>query len=183
MELLLRCALRDRPGSLAELAAAIADAGGDIQGLDVVDGEDGRVYDDVFVALRDGDARRLVDRIEGLADVELVHIGPSRGDPGDAVTRVAVGLEAMMSGTASADDGIRALVGGQLRASSAELVPVGEAPSAHGRRLVLSVGDRALVLERGYGFTPTERARAEALANLCTLAAAGAPVPRPPRGA
>lgn len=170
MELLLRCALKDRPGSLAELAAAVAGAGGDIQGLDVVDGEDGRVLDDLYVVMRGDNPRDLVERIQALPEVEVLHAGPSRGHPGDAVTRVAVGLEALMSGTASTDAGIKSLVGGQLRATSAELVPPGSAPPAHGRRLVVPVGNRALVLERDYRFTGTERQRAEALAGLCALA-------------
>jgi len=94
--------------------------------------------------------------------VELIHAGPSRGHPGDAVTRLAVGLEAILNGAMTLEHGIRALLGGLLRAASAEMVEAAAAPSPTDKRLVLAVDGRVLVLARDYRFTSTERTRAEA---------------------
>lgn len=174
MEMMLRCAMPDRPGALAELAGAIGEAGGDIQSVDVVDrttAKDGTpvVVDDLVVAA-DGDrGASLLARVRAVPGVELQHAGPSRGVPGDAVTRLAVMLEALLTGQAEPDRAILTLLGGPLRAGSARLVPRGDAPPAQSRRLVLDLGNRVAVLERDYRFTETERERAEALVRLCML--------------
>lgn len=174
MEMMLRCAMPDRPGALAELAGAIGEAGGDIQSVEVVDrgtAKDGTpiVVDDLVV-VADGDlGAELLRRVEAVPGVELHHAGPSRGHPQDAVTRLAVTLESLLTGQAEADRAILTLLGGPLRASSAELAPRSEAPKAHAHCLVLDLGDRVAVLERDYRFTDTERERAEALVRLCLL--------------
>lgn len=170
MEIMLRCALPDEPGSLATLAGTIAEVGGDIQAVDVVEHTDGQVLDDLLVVIQGEGASRLLTRVAALPGVQLVHAGPSRGHPGDAVTRLAFGLEALILGQAPPDAGLATLIGGQLRAGKAELVPKGQAPRNDGKTLVLDVDDRALVLQRDYRFTATERERAEALVRLCLLA-------------
>lgn len=166
---MLRCQLPDAPGSLATLAGAINDAGGDIQAVDVVEQHDGQVLDDLLVVIERDRGAELLERVRGVPGMELVHAGPSRGHPGDAVTRLAVGLEALLTGHAEADLGLATLIGGQLRAGRAELVPRGEAPQQSSRTLVLDVDERVLVLERDYRFTTTERERAEALVRLSLL--------------
>lgn len=168
---MLRCQLPDKPGTLAALAGAISEVGGDIQSLDVVEHHDGRVLDDLLVVI-DGDrGSALLDQVERLSDVELVHAGPSRGHPGDAVTRLAVGLEALLTGQAEPGRGLATLIGGQLRAGRAELVARVEAPQPSSRTIVLDIGEEVLVLTRDYRFTDTERERAAALVRLSLLAA------------
>jgi hypothetical protein len=171
MEVMLRCAVPDRPGALAALAHAIAEAGGDIQAVDVVETRDGVALDDLVVVIDPALGRRLADCVRAVEGVELVHAGPSRGDPGGAVFRLAVGLEALLSGAMTVEHGLRALLGGLLRASSAELVDRADAPPAGARILVLDAGASALVLRRDYRFTATERDRAAAVLRACLRAA------------
>ena len=172
MELVLRCEVDDIPGRLAILAGVIGDAGGDIQAVDVVGkGGDGRVLDDVIVVGEPEVVRAVVDAVAAADAVRLIHAGPSRGHPGDAVTRLAVGLEALFSGSADFDRGLRTLVSGLLQASSVGLVAAGQAPEATRRRLVLPLDSRVLVVARDYPFTDAELDRARSLVRLCLLAA------------
>ncbi|CAN5204601.1 hypothetical protein BH20ACT9_BH20ACT9_11620 [soil metagenome] len=164
---MLRCAVPDRPGALAGLAGAVADAGGDIEALDVVEVSEGRALDDLFVVVGPpGGLRGLVERLESLDEVEVVHTGPSRGHPADAVTRLAMGLEALLSGAMDLEHGLTALVGGLLHASEARFHAPEEAPDADPHVLVLPVDGRVMVVRRDYRFTRTERLRAEAVARL-----------------
>ena len=172
MEVMLRCSVPDRPGALALLTGAIGHCGGDIQAVDVIEHSGGTALDDLVVVFDDSQqVSNLVERIHGLEGVELIHVGPSRGHPGDAVTRVAVGLEAILNGAMTLEHGVRTLLGGLLRASSAEFVAASAAPGTTVKRLVLPVRDRALVLSRDYRFTSTERERAEATLRVALVAA------------
>lgn len=167
MEIILRCALDDRPGALARLAGAIAEVGGDIQAVDVVETAGGRALDDLVVAVDPAKGRRLADTVRALEGVELVHAGMSRGHPGDAVFRLAVGLEALLNGAMNVDHGVQVLVGGLLRADEADFTDEDEAPAPDPRTLVLPCGERMLVLRRAYRFTETEQRRAEAVLRVC----------------
>jgi hypothetical protein len=175
MEILLRCSVPDRPGRLARLAGAIGEAGGDIEAVDVVEAEGGMALDDVFIRVEGPSTlRAVVERVRSVDGVELVHAGPSRGHPGDAVTRAAIGLEAILSGAMTTEHGAGALAGGLLRASSVALVPLQEAPPGDDRTLVLPFLGRVLVLRRDYRFTETEVDRARALLSVCREAARAA---------
>lgn len=169
---MLRCALPNRPGRLAELAGAIGEAGGDIEAVDVVESGNDIALDDLFV-LVDGPEglRAVVVRVQALEDVELIHAGPSRGHPGDAVTRAAIGLEAILSGAMTLTHGVQALLGGLLRASSATFEPADKAPPSGDCLLVLPFAGQILVLRRDYRFTDTEIDRARALLRVCREAA------------
>lgn len=167
----MRCQLPDEPGALATLAGTIGELGGDIQAVDVVEHEHGVVLDDLLVLIDGERGSALLERLAEMDDVVLVHVAPSRGHPGDAVTRLAVGLEALLTGQAPPEQGLATLVGGQLRAGSAELMPRGQAPEGSSKTLVLDVDERVLVLTREYRFTATERERAAALVRLSLLAA------------
>jgi hypothetical protein len=174
MEVMLRCTMTDRPGSLAALTHAIGEAGGDIQAVDVVEHDGGVALDDLVVVVRSGaHLRALLDQLGELEGVEVVHAGPSRGHPGDAVTRLAVGLEAVLNGAMAPSQGVTTLLGGLLRVTSAELVRAPHAPADGDSTMVLPFGAHVLVLTREYRFTSTERHRAAALARLC-LALEGA---------
>ncbi len=176
MEIMLRCELADRPGSLAALAGAISEAGGDIQAVNIVDvSRDGRVLDDLVVVVDQPQIGELLERVRALESVDLVHAGPSRGHPGDAVTRLAVGLEALLLGTMERARAVSTLVGGLLRADAAELLDRRDAPPPDGRTLVLTFDDRYLVVKRAYRFTEAERERADALLRLCQLSVSALP--------
>jgi len=164
MEVMLRCRVPDRPGALATLTGAIGESGGDIQAVDVVETADGHAVDDLLVVVDEpAQLQRILDRVRALEGFTVVHAGASRGHPGDAVTRIAVRLEGLMSGAMTLEHGLAALIGGLLRASRAELLPAGGSEEATDQRLVLAVDDRVLVVERDYRFAAVERERADAL--------------------
>lgn len=166
---MLRCELPDSPGSLAALAGTIGEAGGDIQAVDVVETGDDRVLDDLVVVIDAERGADLLAAVEALPGVGLVHAGPSRGHPGDAVTRLAVGLEALLTGQSPLERGLPTVIGGLLRASAAELTSRDEAPQASSKVLILDVDRRVLVLRRDYRFTATERDRAASLVRVALL--------------
>jgi len=170
MELMLRCALPDRPGALAKLASAISAVGGDIHAVDVVEHHDGRALDDLEVILDEERIPTLLDRLAALDGVSVIHAGPSRGQPGDAVTRLSIGIESLLDGSAEARRGVCTLIGGMLRAREAELVPASQAPDDDQRVLALDAGQEVLMLRRDYRFTATERERALALLRLARRA-------------
>lgn len=173
MELMIRCRLPDAPGSLARLAGALGEVGADIQAVEVVEVRDGAALDDLVVIVEGAEhARRALDALRALDGVEVVRSGPSRGDPADAITRAAVSLEALLTGSVEADEGIATLVGGILRADRAEVVD--EPPSDRADRLVLPCATGWLVLRRDHDFTDTERQRAVALARTASWAAVAA---------
>jgi ACT domain len=172
MEIMLRCALPDQPGRLAALTGAISEAGGDIEAVDVVESKDGIALDDLFVRIDGTDGlRAVVARIQALEGVELIHAGPSRGHPGDAVTRAAIGLEAILSGAMTLTHGVQVLLGGLLRASSITFEAADQPPLGDDCLLVLPFADQTLVLRRDYRFTDTEIDRARALLRVCGEAA------------
>lgn len=172
MELTLRCALPDRPGALAQLAIAISAAGGDIAAVDVVEHRDGRALDDLELTLDEGHVPALLARLSSIDDVEVIHAGPSRGVSGDAVTRLSIALVALLDGTVETRSGVCTLIGGMLRARSAELLARTQAPNGDQRVLTLDAGDEVLVLRRDYRFTATELQRAQALLQLARRAMA-----------
>ena len=181
MEVTLRCAMPDRPGALAAVAGAIARGGGDIQAVDVVEHEDGTALDDLTVVLSDqGRLGAVLDLVGALDDVEIVHVGPSRGHPGDAVTRAALVFEATLTGAQDPEQAAVTLVGGLLRAEAVEVVDSGAAPRETPTRLVVPFGARTMVVRRPYRFTGTERWRAEAILRACVAATAVAQAPPPP---
>lgn len=169
---MLRCAMPDRPGALAELAGLIGECGSDIEAVDVVEVVDGIALDDlVIIVTGPRHLRDLLDRVAELPEVSVVHAAPSRGHPGDAVTRMAVGLESVLTGAMEPDHGVATLVGGLLRADAVELVPFDDAPRERDGVLVIAYGDRRAVISRGYPFTQAERERATALVRVCAEAA------------
>lgn len=172
MEIMLRCEVPDRPGALAALAGAIGTAGGDIEAVDVVETAEGVALDDLLVRVDPKGLRHLVDTVTAVDGVTLVHAAPSRGAPGDAITRLAVGLEALLNGAMTPDHALTTLVGGLLRASGAEVCARDEAPRADAKLLVLDLGEQRLVVRREYRFTTTERDRADAIIRVCREAAA-----------
>jgi hypothetical protein len=179
MEIMLRCCLPDRPGALAALAGAVAAGGGDIQAVDVVEHDGGRALDDLVVVLRDGaNLADVLARIEAVDEVEVVHVGPSRGHPADATTRLALGLEAALTGAQTAEQAVTTLIGGLLRAQEIEIVDGSVTPSDDAE-LAVPLGARTVIARRAYRFTTTEQWRAEAIARVCIAASQAAQPSRP----
>lgn len=173
VEIHLRLSVPDRPGALAAVAGAISGAGGDIAAVGVVETGDGTALDDIEIVVDPSCLQDLVDAIEGLEGVSLIHAGPSRGLPGDAVARLALGLESLLNGAMALDHAVPTLIGGLLGASRAELRPLGSTRPSGDRTLVLEFDHQLLVVERDYRFTDSERGRATAILRVC-LEAAGA---------
>lgn len=172
MEVMLRCAVPDRPGALSELAGAIGRAGGDIQAVDVVEVADGRALDDLVVFVTEpGVLRALLEEIERLDGIDLVHTGPSRGHPSDLATRMAITFEHVLNGAMALEHALSALVGGMLRAGAVRLVDASDAPAPHATQLVLPLDDRAVVVNRDYRFTDGERERGRAVVRAVAEAA------------
>ena len=171
MEITLRCAVPDRPGALAAVAGAIATAGGDIAAVDVIETAGGVALDDIVVIIDPTDLREIVTALRGVDGVELIHAGPSRGQPGDAVSRLALGLESLLNGAMTLEHAVTTLVGGLLGATSAELVPGGSVPPVSETVMALDFEDQLLVVNRDYRFTDTERERAETILRTCLEAA------------
>lgn len=172
MEIVLRCTLSDQPGTLAALAGAVGEAGGDIQSIEVLEKDGGEALDDLVAVIQPAALQDLLDRLAAMPGVALVHAGPSRGQPGDAVTRLAIGFEALLAGAMPPERALTTLVGGLLRATSAVVCPPGDAPAADRRTLVVPLDDRVIVICRDYPFTATERDRAATVAQACLRAAA-----------
>ena len=171
MEITLRCDVPDRPGTLAAVAGAISAAGGDIVSVDVVETAGGRALDDIGIVIDPAHLQSMIDAVRAVDGLTLIHAGPSRGLPGDAVARLALGLESLLNGAMTLEHAVTTLVGGLLGASRAELVPLGQAPAHRDRVLVLDFDHQHLVVERDYRFTDTEAERAAAILRTCLEAA------------
>lgn len=173
MEVMLRCAVPDQPGRLALLAGAVGEAGGDIQAVSVVESDGTEAIDDLFVRVPDEGLSAVLERVRAVDGLRLVHAGPSRGQPGDAISRIAVTIEGVLMGAMTSDEGVRALVGGLLHASSLDLVHPRDAVPEHDARVLrVEYDERVLVARREYAFTDSERRRALELVRLCQHAAA-----------
>lgn len=167
MELTLRCDVPDRPGTLAALAGAISAAGGDIVSVDVVETANDRALDDIGIIIDGSRLQALIAAVRAVDGLQLIHAGPSRGLPGDAVARLALGVESLLNGAMTLGHAVTTLVGGLLGASRAELVAQGSAPRDSDTVLVLDFDHQHLVVHRDYRFTDTERERAAAILRTC----------------
>ena len=79
----VRMSVPDRPGVLAQITAAMADAGADIRTIAVLERESGRAVDDVYLAWPDGrPLSALSDRLAGVRGVRVLGLRPSRQVPG-----------------------------------------------------------------------------------------------------
>ena len=171
MEITLRCDVPDRPGTLAALAGAISQAGGDIVSVDVVETANDRALDDIGIVIETSRIQAIIDAVQAVDGLLLIHAGPSRGLPGDAVARLALGIESLLNGAMTLEHAVTTLLGGLLGASRADLVAQGSAPRAADTVLVLDFDHQQLVVERDYRFTDTERERAAAILRTCVEAA------------
>ena len=73
--LTLRVKIRNRPGKLGEITTAIGQAGGDIEGIDIVSvGRDFLVRDVTVNASSESHDQEIVDAVSKLDGVEVVHV-------------------------------------------------------------------------------------------------------------
>jgi malate dehydrogenase (oxaloacetate-decarboxylating) len=71
----LRVRLEDRPGAFADLARAVADAGGSLDAIDLVRVEGGSMIRDVTVLARDAEhLQRIGDAVRALPGIEVEHV-------------------------------------------------------------------------------------------------------------
>lgn len=103
MSYLLRVALPDVPGSLGRLASAIGSAGGNIDAIEIVERNDGRAVDDVFLAAEPGVMPdSIISACTQLEGVDVLWI--SRYGAGSNVTRDLEVVEAMTTDPEAARD-------------------------------------------------------------------------------
>lgn len=106
MSYLLRVSLPDVPGSLGRLAAAIGDAGGNIDAIEIVERLDGRAVDDVFLnSLGSALPDSIIASCNAVEGVEVLWI--SRYPSGSNLTRDLEAVEVM---TSSPDDPVTTLL-------------------------------------------------------------------------
>jgi acetolactate synthase regulatory subunit len=163
VEIHLRLSVPDRPGMLAAVTGAISHAGGDIAAVGVVETADDCALDDIEVVIDPGRLPDLLAAINGVEGVALVHAGPSRGLPGDAVARLALCVESLLNGAMALEHAVTTLIGGLLGAARAELLPASSARPSGDRVMALDFDHQVLVIERDYRFTDTEQERAAAI--------------------
>ncbi|HAC89517.1 MAG TPA: NAD-dependent malic enzyme, partial [Planctomycetaceae bacterium] len=73
--LTLRVKIRNRPGKLGEVTTAIGQAGGDIEGIDIVSvGKDFLVRDITVNAASESHDQEIVNAVQKLDGVEVVHV-------------------------------------------------------------------------------------------------------------
>ena len=77
MLVLVRLILDDQPGALSRATAAIAEVGGNIIALDVVDGDGTKVVDDFVVELDCVEPRILEERLAAEPDIEVECVRPT----------------------------------------------------------------------------------------------------------
>lgn len=95
---LLRVWLPDRPGSLGVLATAIGDAGGNVEGVEILESGIGRAIDELLVAADDIDAVVVaLSSLDGF-DVEWVKVADI-GDGGPELEALEAGVTFMAATT------------------------------------------------------------------------------------
>lgn len=165
----MRCQIPDVPGGLATLAGAIAEGGGDIHAVEVVQADADMVIDDLWIETHDVPSMR--SHIEALEDTRIIHTAPSRGMPGDATTRLAAGIDAVLSGAMSPADALPTLIGGLLRADTAEMTNLSNRFEKRNRKILrLDVTQGVLMLTRDYRFLDAEIQRARQVLTVCERA-------------
>jgi hypothetical protein len=79
----LRISVPDRPGMLAQITTALADAGADIRTIAVLERESGRAIDDIYVSWPQGRSPSMLsDRLAAVRGVTVLGVRPSRQVPG-----------------------------------------------------------------------------------------------------
>ncbi|WP_336250177.1 ACT domain-containing protein [Stomatohabitans albus] len=173
MEMMLRLELPDVPGSLSKVANVIATVNGDIHAVEVKASTNGIAIDDLWVHVDHPDA--LLEAFELVDGVRVLYMGPSRGLPGVNTMRMSAIIQNILGGTMPIEQGVIALVGGNLYANEAHIEPRTEESSKKDRRVLrIPLNDKDLILKRDYRFLDEEHRQAIDLVTLCEQASAHA---------
>src|SRR3954451_25274742 len=70
----LRVRLPDRPGALGAVTSRIGAVRGDVVGFEIVDRDEGRAVDDIFVSLDEAHLELLLAEIAQVDDAEVVEV-------------------------------------------------------------------------------------------------------------
>lgn len=156
----------DRPGQLAELAAAVGGAGCNIVSLTVLGerGPDGSVTDELLVDATDGAAADLPERIRAAGMGATLALPADAGELRDPVTTALAVARRVSGDPYTAPRALASLLHARLADSA------GDDEYAHQLRVL----GQDVWLRRAWPFTATELSRAAVLAELAEQAAAAA---------
>ncbi|WP_224748500.1 GNAT family N-acetyltransferase [Nocardioides hwasunensis] len=163
----VRTTLADRPGALAELAAACGAAGVNILGLHVFPGVD-RVTDELVLQTpEDCELADLADLVERAGGTRVSVLPCTEAALADQPTRYVLAARSILTDPAVFPDVVAQLF-------DAEADPVGPDAASLTEGMDLEIGDVLVQVRRTAPFTAAEHARGTALAELVTdvLAAA-----------
>ncbi len=83
---MIRIWLADRPGALAQVAGRIGAVGGDVINIDILERDNGRAIDDLYITLPEGSLIPLMlNKIAELDDVGVEDIRELKADLSDAI--------------------------------------------------------------------------------------------------
>ena len=173
----VRTTLADRPGALARMAQCCGDRGVNILGLQIFP-DVGGVTDEVVLATPEGwDAEAVTTLVREAGGREVAVAPASDHALVDAPVRYLQAVRALHAAQVPASEVLAHLLDAEVATES------DGAGTAAGDGLVLDVGGEQIVLRRATPFTPTEMARATAVAELADAMAGAAPESvRLPRG-
>ena len=164
----VRANLPDRPGALAALAHECGKAGVNIDGVQVFPGQD-RVTDELVLRTIDSiQAADLVALVERAGADSVVALPCTEAALDDQPTRYVKAAQAILDAPATFPDVVAHLF-------DADIAPTGGQEDI----LELTVGNAVVQIRRATPFTPTERNRGAAMAELVSdvLSRQGPPAP------
>ncbi|WP_344774658.1 GNAT family N-acetyltransferase [Nocardioides panacisoli] len=170
----VRANLPNRPGTLAALAHECGKAGANIDRVQVFPGQDQVTDELVLRAPDDISASDLVSLVERAGADSVVALPCTEAALEDQPTRYVKAALAILDAPATFPDVVAHLF-------DADTAPTGGQEDV----LELSVGNAVVQIRRATPFTPTERERGAAMAELVSdvLSRQGAPAPPPVQGA
>jgi GNAT superfamily N-acetyltransferase len=162
--------VEDRPGRLAELAAAVGGAGGNIVSLTVLGerGPDGSVTDELLVEASDAPASALADRLRAAGMGATLAVPAGSDELRDPVTTSLALARRVAADPKSAPRAVAALLHARVLDDAAA-----EPDGGHVRRL--RVLEQDVRLWRAWPFTATELARAAVLTELAQVCVGSGP--------
>lgn len=168
----VRTTLADRPGALARMAQCCGDRGVNILGLQIFP-DVGGVTDEVVLATPEGWDVEAVTTLVREAGGREVAVAPASDHAlVDAPVRYLQAVRALHAAQVPAAEVLAHLLDAEVATG---WDGTGEDGTAAGDGLVLDVGGEQIALRRTTPFTPTEMARATAVAELADAMAGAAP--------
>ncbi len=174
----VRVVLPDRPGALARLAQTCGSRGVNILGMEVLP-DIGVVTDELILAVPSGwGVAEVVDLVEDAGGrPNLVGLAPTSA-LADQVVRHLDGIRSLGERPLTSTQVLADLLDAEVEADRAGNQDQPRRAGCH--RLTLWVGGETIALVREAPFTPTERARADAVVELAERLAGTVSPPEPP---